>query len=118
MVDTIASTTVTLHRGVPVVVVSGELDAHTVEPVRARVFGELDRLPRGLVLDLTGVGFLGSDGLHLLVETMLRARRAGTAVVVAAVHRAVRHPLALTELDRTVTVRDSVDQAATAVLAR
>ncbi|GAA0244731.1 hypothetical protein GCM10010492_50050 [Saccharothrix mutabilis subsp. mutabilis] len=116
MVDTIASATVTLHRGVPVVVVSGEVDAHTIESIRDRVFGELDREPRRLVLDLTGVAFLGSDGLQLLVETTVRARRAGTRVVVAAGQRAVLHPLRLTELDRAITVRDSVDDAATAVL--
>lgn len=118
MIDAIASAgaVVTLHRGVPVVVVSGELDASTVERVRVRVFDELERCPRGLVVDMAGVTFFGSIGLQLLVEAIARARRTGTTLVLAASHRAVLNPLALTELDRAVPVCGSVDDAVGSVL--
>lgn len=119
MLDTTATTSVrtTIHdSGVPVVVVTGEIDSSTVEPVHIHLFDQLDRRPHGLVVDLSGVGFFGSTGLQMLTEAILRARRQGTNLTVVAYHRAVLQPMRITELDREVGVHDMVDQAVTAVL--
>ncbi|MEU4740927.1 STAS domain-containing protein [Actinosynnema sp. NPDC023658] len=120
MLDTTDVTTVrtTHHRGVPVVVVTGEVDSTTVEPVRTQLFTELDRRPSGLVVDLSGVGFIGSTGLHLLAEAITRAARLEIPLAVVAEHHAVRRPMQITQLDRAVTVCVAVDEAVTAVLPR
>ncbi|WP_051765121.1 STAS domain-containing protein [Saccharothrix syringae] len=118
MLDTneIARATVVHHRGIPVVVVTGEVDSSTVAPVRTRLVDELAHRPRGLVLDLSRVGFIGSTGLQLLAEAVVQARGQGTALAVVAGHRAVLLPMRVTELDRAVVVRDTLDHAVTAVL--
>lgn len=114
----VATADTTRHRDVPVVVVAGEIDSTTVEPVRAHLFDQLDRRPRGLVLDLSGVDFMGSTGLQLLAEAITRAERRGAPLAVVAGHRAVLLPMRVTELDREVAVCATVDQAITAVLSR
>jgi anti-sigma B factor antagonist len=53
----------------------GELDLATVETLRAALDG-VDKAGR-LVLDLRGLSFIDSTGLHLLVALNQRARRDG-----------------------------------------
>ncbi|PSL51557.1 stage II sporulation protein AA (anti-sigma F factor antagonist) [Saccharothrix carnea] len=120
MLDTIGIATVDTirHRDVPVVVVTGEVDSTTVDPVRVHLFDQLDRCPQGVVLDLSGVVFMGSTALQLLVESAGRAEHAGTSLAVVAQHRAVLMPMRITELDRVVAVHATVDQAVAAVLSR
>ncbi|GAA1288355.1 STAS domain-containing protein [Saccharothrix xinjiangensis] len=114
----VATAVATHHRGTPVVVMTGEVDSTTVEPVRHHLFDQLDLRPPGLVVDLSGVSFIGSTGLHVLTEAATRAELSGTTLAVVARHRAVLLPMRLTRLDREVTVCDTVDQAVTAVSAR
>ncbi|MGM1060271.1 STAS domain-containing protein [Saccharothrix sp. Mg75] len=103
------------HDDIPVVAVAGEIDASTAHPVRARLAALLDRRPSGLVVDLSDVGFIGSTGLQLLLEAVLRSRRQGTALVLVAAHRAVLRPLEITDLHHAVAVHPSVEQALAAV---
>lgn len=114
----IATVRTTRHRSVPVVVVTGEIDSTTIPPVQAHLYGELDRRPRGLVVDLSGVDYFGSTGLQLLTEVVRRAERDGTALALVARRRAVLLPMRITELDREVVVCDTIDQAVTAVQSR
>jgi anti-anti-sigma factor len=114
--DDTVTVDVTRYRGVPVLTVSGELDSTTVQPVRAGLFDQLDRGHRGLVVDLSGVTFMGSTGLQVLVDAIAHARRSGKVLAVTARHRAVLLPMRLTDLDRAVAVRATVHEAATAVL--
>lgn len=96
--------------GVTVVSVSGEVDMLTAPQLRA---GALEHLDAGgaLVLDLSGVTFLGSAGLAVLVEASQQAKRRGSAFRVVAVERAVTRPLAATGLGEVFSVFESVDQA-------
>jgi anti-sigma B factor antagonist len=70
-----------------VLAVSGEVDMATAPRLRRDVLAALRDAPEALVLDLTGVTFLGSAGLTVLVEAR---RSAGTALRVAAGHAARR----------------------------
>jgi anti-anti-sigma factor len=58
-----------------VLVLTGELDYATVERVRARM-REFEDGP--VALDLSGLKFMDSTGLALLLEERARARRRGT----------------------------------------
>ncbi|NYI92443.1 anti-anti-sigma factor [Amycolatopsis endophytica] len=51
-----------------VVRAAGELDGSTVPRLRAIMLGVLGRPPALVVVDLSGVTFLGSCALHLLLE--------------------------------------------------
>jgi anti-anti-sigma factor len=64
----------------PVVVVAGEIDLAAVDQLE----GALDRAGAGgrrLVVDLSGVRFIDSSGLHLLVRAFVRRREAGGEAV-------------------------------------
>jgi anti-sigma B factor antagonist len=93
--------------------VAGEVDLLTV----AQLTREITRCLQGrlpvLVLDLTGVTFLGSEGLHALVEAQ-QASGPHTAVRVVADQRVVLRPILLTALDQVISIYGSVEQAVAA----
>ena len=63
---------------VSVVEVAGELDLHSAPQLRAELMRALDVSPAAhLVLDLSGVNFLDSTGVGVLVGALKRAREAG-----------------------------------------
>ncbi|MFD0207136.1 MULTISPECIES: STAS domain-containing protein [Saccharothrix] len=96
--------------GVTVLAVSGEVDMLTAPQLRADALRHLDD-GRTLVLDLSGVSFLGSAGLAVLVEASQQAKRRGAEFRVVAVERAVTRPLVATGLGEVFSVFESVDQA-------
>jgi anti-anti-sigma factor len=107
----------TAAEGVVVVAVSGEVDMLTAPQLRAEGLRHLDA-GSTLVLDLSGVTFLGSAGLAVLVEASQHAKRRGAAFRVVAVERAVTRPLAATGLGEVFSVFESVRQALEADEAR
>ena len=96
--------------GVAVATVSGEVDMLTAPTLRAAVDGQLDAC-RVLVLDLSGVIFLGSAGLALLVETSHETRRREIDLRLVAAGRSVRRPLEITGLDEVLTTFATRDDA-------
>jgi anti-anti-sigma factor len=60
--------------GVAVVAMAGEIDAATAATLSTRLHLELEHQPAVLVLDLTGVDFLGVAGLKVLDCAAARAR--------------------------------------------
>lgn len=92
-----------------VVAVLGDVDAAGVGAVRAGVDEALGAGARTVVLDLTGVVLLASAGMTLLLEVDADLRTRGCALLlVADAVRAVRRPLAITGLDRVLTLHDDV----------
>jgi anti-anti-sigma factor len=62
-----------LAADVVVIVAVGEIDSVTAPKLSATLHRELEDAPAGLVLDLTGVSFLGVAGLHVLDCALARA---------------------------------------------
>ena len=58
---------------VVVIVGVGEIDSITAPRLSAALHRELEHTPASLVLDLTGVSFLGVAGLHVLDCALARA---------------------------------------------
>ena len=96
--------------GVVVATVSGEVDMLTAPNLRAVVTAELDDC-KVLVLDLSGVGFLGSAGLAVLVEAAHEAERRQVELRLVANGRSVRRPLEITGLDEVLTTFPTRDDA-------
>ncbi|WP_447002159.1 STAS domain-containing protein [Saccharothrix isguenensis] len=103
--------------GVPVLRVTGEIDMGSVDTVRAELLAWLESASDRVVLDLTGVMFLASSGLALLVEAARHAERCGVRFVVAAGHRAVLRSIKATQLDEVFDIYPDVDQAVATVSA-
>ncbi|MGN2640908.1 STAS domain-containing protein [Nocardia takedensis] len=53
--------------------VAGEVDCYTVEVLRARLIGAVDKAARTLVVDLSAVSFFGVVGLYVLFEAREQA---------------------------------------------
>ncbi|WP_231642367.1 STAS domain-containing protein [Nocardia sp. NRRL S-836] len=96
--------------GVTVLAVSGEVDMVSAPTLReALVNGLTDG--GTFVVDMTGVTFLGSAGLAVLVEAARLAPQHNAALKVVATKRAVTRPLEATGLGEVFSVHESVDAA-------
>jgi anti-sigma B factor antagonist len=95
---------------VTVVSVSGEIDMLSAPALRTCVTTNL--VDGGtVVLDLTGVSFLGSAGLAVLVEAAQQSRTRAIAFSVVAADRAVTRPIVATGLGEVFDVHPSLEVA-------
>ncbi|WP_162603298.1 STAS domain-containing protein [Rhodococcus oxybenzonivorans] len=95
--------------GIAVLVVCGEIDI-TTAPVLAPYLRKVTADSGDLVLDLTGVPFLGCTGMALFDTAASRVRRRNATLTTAAQPQ-VRRILHLTGLDGTLGCCDTVDEA-------
>lgn len=104
-------------RGVPVLRVAGEIDTATADVIRPELLVWLENAPDEVVVDLSGVRFLASGGLALLVEAARHGDRCGVRFVLAASHRAALRPIQATGLDQVFDIHPDAERAAAAVVA-
>ena len=88
--------------GMVVATVSGEVDMLTAPNLREVLTAEIADCAV-LVIDLSGVSFLGSAGLAVLVETSHEAQRRQVELRLVAAGRSVRRPLEITGLNEVLT---------------
>jgi anti-sigma B factor antagonist len=105
--DVITLSTSTSEDGAVTVTVVGEVDTFTAPVLRSTLDSQLEQQPSELVIDLSGVQFLGSAGLAVLVETQKSARSREVALRLIATTRAVTRPLEVTGLIDLFTIADS-----------
>jgi anti-sigma B factor antagonist len=91
--------------------VAGEVDVATAPRLRETLLTALTEGRRHLVLDLTGVEFLDSTGLGVIVGLLKRARTLGGDLRLVCPNAAVRRVFEITALDRTMPLSDTVDAA-------
>jgi len=90
------------------VTVAGVIDTATVAGLRRHLLS----VPAcSTVLDLSGVELLSAAGLTELIDLRDRLTRADARLAVAAAPRLVRRVLAITGLDDTMVLADTVDDA-------
>jgi anti-anti-sigma factor len=94
-----------------VVRLCGELDLHSV-PVMRKALLELEAdAPDRLVVDLSGVDFIDSTSLGVLVEAKRQADSRGRILVLAGPGSHVRRALSVSGLDRHLSIAGSVEEA-------
>jgi anti-sigma B factor antagonist len=100
------------RRGPAVVLaVEGEVDLQTAPELDARL-GELEiGRDADLVLDLTGVTFLDSTGLGLIVKTHHAVAASGFHLKLVCADPKILKIIRLTRLDEVVSIFDTVDGA-------
>ena len=79
---------------------TGRLDAAEVDKARVA----LDALPGPLVLDCSGLDYVSSAGIGLLVETYKRLHQAGHTLRLVQLLPRVRNVFAYAGLDRVLTL--------------
>ncbi|CAM05925.1 anti-anti-sigma factor [Saccharopolyspora erythraea NRRL 2338] len=95
---------------------SGELDALTTPALADLLWPRLMSKLSAIVVDLSGLRFLGVAGLELLVAANRYAQHRGIAFGVVNNTRTVDRALAAGGLDRTLVCYDSASEARAAVL--
>ncbi len=102
--DLLALSTRTTEDGTVTVAAVGEEDTFTAAPLRSMLVAQLELQPPELVIDLSGIRFLGSAGLAVLVETQRAASIRDVTLRLIATTRAVTRPLEVTGLIDQFTV--------------
>lgn len=80
------------------IVVRGEVDMTTGDRFERMVLAAEERQPATLIIDLTGVEFLDSTGLQIVLDADVRAREARRRLVVAAGESEAARVFALAEV--------------------
>lgn len=105
-------------RQVPVVHANGDLDIATVDSLRDEVAEILAERPPALVIDLTGVAFFDSSGLHALDEIRRTAEEQGTTLGLICPHARLMKLFEITDLKDLFEFYPSADAAGDAIDAR
>jgi anti-anti-sigma factor len=103
--------------GVIVAAITGEIDVSNADGLEHQIGAELSNESAGLVVDLGGLTFMDSSGVHLLfgLAQRLRFRSLGFAVVAPA-GSPPRRVLELSGPEPTRWIHDTEEAAAKAVL--
>jgi anti-sigma B factor antagonist len=103
------------RNGGVVISLVGELDLYNAHMVREELFAATARSPERLVVELSGVTFIDSTGLGVLIEARTRlANRKAFLLVAPGLE--TRRALEISGLDRHFAVHDSLDEALSASL--
>lgn len=94
-----------------VVVVAGDVDMHTEGLLRDELAPLSEPSGRRLVLDLSGVEFMASAGVAVLLEVSAQLDEAGGSLTLACVHPMVARVLSLTAADELVPLLPTIDEA-------
>jgi anti-sigma B factor antagonist len=106
--------------GITVITVFGEIDADEAAQLRADAVAAVERASSEgrpiVVLDLSGVGFIGSVGLSTVLHVHRTAERLGVALrgVTGRSNRAVSRPLQLTGMGARTAWFATLDEAVAA----
>jgi anti-sigma B factor antagonist len=101
------------HGGLAAVAVRGELDIRSAPDLRSWLTQALDEGASKVVIDLSGVDFMDSSGLGVLVGAHKRLVRIGGRLQVVGASRPVARLFAVTGLVRVFDVQGTPETAIT-----
>ena len=97
--------------GVAVVVPDGQVDRDAMAPLELAYDEASAGGPRTVLLDFTGVDYINSTGIALIVGILGRARAEGRRVAAAGLTEHYQHVFAITRLSDFIDVYDDVRSA-------
>ncbi len=97
--------------GKSVVAVAGDIDVYTAPQLDEALTALNDAGKNTIVVDLSGVEFLDSTGLGVLVKALKRTREQGGSLAVVAVQDRITKVFRITGLDAAISLHSSVDDA-------
>ena len=103
--------TVTSYEGWEVLTVTGEIDMATAPRFRQRLLALIGGGAQNLVIDLSGVDYIDSTGLGVLMGGAKRVRSAGGDIRLVTSGSRLSDLIELTRLDRVLDMFDSVSAA-------
>jgi anti-sigma B factor antagonist len=115
--DDLVSTSVEYHHGIAVLAISGEIDLASAATIEKAIAEVLVQDPPSLIIDLLGVQFLASLGVGILVQTRDTFGDCGRFSVVAQ-GRMTHRIIQLLDLDRALSLQETLEDALSAAQAR
>jgi anti-sigma B factor antagonist len=100
-----------------IVAVEGEIHVSTAPEFSAMLSAIVDGGPTSLVLDLTGVMFIDSTGLSVLLSALRQVTHAGGQMAVVCSNPTVLRLFEITRLDTTFDIHAALEPALAAVQA-
>ncbi|HEY8717009.1 STAS domain-containing protein [Pengzhenrongella sp.] len=94
-----------------VIAVTGEVDVYTATALRERLADLIDAEHTDLIVDLTGVGFLDSTGLGVLVGALKKIRGLGGRLQLVIDQEKVMKLFRITALTQVFTIHDNLAEA-------
>lgn len=94
-----------------VLAITGELDVATAPRLRQEAIRVTSGGDHRIVLDLSGVGFLDSTGLGVIVGILKRIRTHGGALLLAGAEPQVRKVFEITRMTDILPLHDTVGEA-------
>lgn len=98
-------------QGTGVIEVGGEVDVYTAPQLDAELTRLIDGDVFNIVVDLSGVDFLDSTGLGVLVKALQRTRENGGSLAVVATADRITKVFRITGLDSAMSLHSTVDDA-------
>ncbi|MDP6356105.1 MAG: STAS domain-containing protein [Planctomycetota bacterium] len=96
---------------------SGQLETSTVPNLQKEATDLIEQGNKYMVLALSGVDYVSSNGLGLLLDLHRRLDRREGRVCLAEITDEVRHIMKIVGFDRILRIYDTIDEAAQACVA-
>ena len=96
--------------GLQIVAFEGDVDLENSPAARAVLLEAVER-GSGVLVDLSGVGYMDSSGVASLVEAYQESKKRGARFALVAVNPPALRVLELARLDRVFTVHASLEEA-------
>jgi anti-sigma B factor antagonist len=98
-----------LPHGMAKVAAVGEVDQATAPKLKTELLKAIARMSPHLVIDLSGVTFIDSAGLTVILAARQRARAQGGDTYLLGPTKPVRKVLAITSLDRLFEIHETLE---------
>ena len=100
-----------IRDSVGLVTLSGEVDIYTAPRLKERMLELFDGGVRDMVIDLSGVTFIDSTALGVLIGGVRRVNDGGGVMALVVATRPVERILTVTGLDQVFTIHQTRDEA-------
>ncbi|MHB1461519.1 MAG: anti-sigma factor antagonist [Armatimonadota bacterium] len=100
-----------IHGNTTVLKLQGRIDATSVSDTEKHLTGAYERGVRQMVLDLSGVDYISSAGLRVLLSSARRLQQGKGKLVIATPSDQARHILDMAGFSAIIPVIDSIDDA-------
>lgn len=97
--------------GVSTVMVQGEVDVYTAPRLKEEIHGCIDAGCTRLVVDLSGVAYMDSSGLGVLIGALKRVREEGGDLILSAPNPRIARIMDVTGLARIFNVHQATRDA-------
>ena len=101
----------TLPEAPNVLPLEGEIDLHVSPRISAALAAMIEQKPTRLVVDLSGVSYIDSSGLAVLIEGMQNVEAYGGKFILAGLQEGVRPIFEIARLDQVFLIFPHVDAA-------